>query len=626
MLLDKNLCVIITDFGFANQFSSAKDDLMSTSCGSPCYAAPELVISEGLYVGSAVDIWSCGVILYAMLCGYLPFDDDPANPDGDNINLLYKYILNTPLAFPDYVSAEARDLLSKMLVPDPAKRCTMEDIMSHPWLSAHRALFEKSLEDLEHDAMSLADLPLSVTEPPLSPTPNHTRRNTVPAGFDISNNSGQYVNDAVVPTAITEQSEQGIATDEQPIADQTVPKEMEEKEKQQQQQQEEEEAVYEPEREQDEMQYQKEHEEQQQQQQREDVQPEAKTAQEELAVDEEDKMQVDTPEEKPVEEDKQEQKEASSSETEPHDVSSIDLGASTHTDSDSTKENAGDEAARPQSPRKRNTDRILSFLTPSASSNRRSNRPFSMSGDHQTHSTLANSILHAKFLSSTQRADGKLNSAPPPSTAAAARASGVGPGTGSVSTPYQHQKPLPPSPSVTQQHSPQPTVGASHPVRGTRRKALSLLVNPLSDTEKARRSTSVRPTIKTPRMTPPKEEDEPKPSVSEHSTAQLPPSPTSPTIKHRSAGKKLMDWFKKKPISKYTKAVSKQTLKSHCTKNRHKAQRKPVSRTTTGSLRHGLQRRQVARTPWCSRSACTNVAVPAASILRSETDTIVYGH
>ncbi|CAG8521529.1 4395_t:CDS:2, partial [Scutellospora calospora] len=85
-------------FGFANQFNGAHDDLMATSCGSPCYAAPELVISEGLYVGSAVDIWSCGVILYAMLSGYLPFDDDPSNPDGDNINLLYKYIINTPLA------------------------------------------------------------------------------------------------------------------------------------------------------------------------------------------------------------------------------------------------------------------------------------------------------------------------------------------------------------------------------------------------------------------------------------------------------------------------------------------------------------------------------------------------
>jgi len=70
---------------------------MQISCRSPSYATPELVVSEGLYIGSAVDIWSRGVTLYAMLTGYLPFDDDPANPDRDNINLLYKYIINTPL-------------------------------------------------------------------------------------------------------------------------------------------------------------------------------------------------------------------------------------------------------------------------------------------------------------------------------------------------------------------------------------------------------------------------------------------------------------------------------------------------------------------------------------------------
>ena len=119
LLLDRNRNVIITDFGFANNFGDKRDDLMATSCGSPCYAAPELVVQDGLYAGSAVDVWSCGVILYAMLAGYLPFDDDPANPDGDNINLLYKYIMATPLSFPDYIPAEPRDLLSKMLYQLP---------------------------------------------------------------------------------------------------------------------------------------------------------------------------------------------------------------------------------------------------------------------------------------------------------------------------------------------------------------------------------------------------------------------------------------------------------------------------------------------------------------------------
>ncbi|CAG8486289.1 194_t:CDS:10 [Diversispora eburnea] len=133
LLLDRNRNIIITDFGFANQFNGVHDDLMATSCGSPCYAAPELVISEGLYVGSAVDIWSCG---------YLPFDDDPQNPEGDNINLLYKYIINTPLVFPEYVSSDARDLLRKMLVPDPTKRCDMQTIMSHRWIAQYASIFD----------------------------------------------------------------------------------------------------------------------------------------------------------------------------------------------------------------------------------------------------------------------------------------------------------------------------------------------------------------------------------------------------------------------------------------------------------------------------------------------------
>ena len=155
LLLDRNRNVIITDFGFANRFEHRTDDLMQTSCGSPCYAAPELVISEGAYVGSAVDIWSCGVILYAMLAGYLPFDDDPANPDGDNINLLYKYIVNTPLSFPEYISREARDLLGIMLQPDPQRRADLKHVMQHPWLAPFAHIFDKTVEDLETGAIEL---------------------------------------------------------------------------------------------------------------------------------------------------------------------------------------------------------------------------------------------------------------------------------------------------------------------------------------------------------------------------------------------------------------------------------------------------------------------------------------
>lgn len=141
LLLDKHKNIIITDFGFANSFKASADgsifDLMSTSCGSPCYAAPELVVSENKYVGQKVDVWSCGVILYAMLAGYLPFDDDPANPDGDNITQLYKYITSTPLTFPEYIQPMPRDLLRKILVPDPEKRVDLSTVRAHSWLSPH---------------------------------------------------------------------------------------------------------------------------------------------------------------------------------------------------------------------------------------------------------------------------------------------------------------------------------------------------------------------------------------------------------------------------------------------------------------------------------------------------------
>lgn len=98
-----------------------------------------------------------------MLAGYLPFDDDPANPEGDNINLLYKYITQTPLTFPEYVSAMARDLLRQILSishvflianlePKPEERMTLKAVKAHTWLYPHRALFRTPITDFEAQA------------------------------------------------------------------------------------------------------------------------------------------------------------------------------------------------------------------------------------------------------------------------------------------------------------------------------------------------------------------------------------------------------------------------------------------------------------------------------------------
>lgn len=140
LLLDKHKNIIISDFGFVNSYNRDRNDLMKTSCGSPCYAAPELVLTQLPYSGRKVDIWSLGVILYAMLSGYLPFDDDAENEDGADIVRLYNYICSTPLTFPEYVSPLARDLLRKIIVSDPEKRISMNEIRAHPWLAPHANL------------------------------------------------------------------------------------------------------------------------------------------------------------------------------------------------------------------------------------------------------------------------------------------------------------------------------------------------------------------------------------------------------------------------------------------------------------------------------------------------------
>ena len=94
ILLDENNNLRIADFGLSNKMFDGY--FLKTSCGSPNYAAPEL-ISDKLYIGEQVDIWSCGVILYALLCGSLPFDDE-------NIPNLFRKIKNGKFKIPSYLS------------------------------------------------------------------------------------------------------------------------------------------------------------------------------------------------------------------------------------------------------------------------------------------------------------------------------------------------------------------------------------------------------------------------------------------------------------------------------------------------------------------------------------------
>ena len=138
LLLTKNNLLKIIDFGLSHYHNTNSDLLLETPCGSPCYASPEMV--SGLrYDGYKIDIWACGVILFAMLCGYLPFENK------DN-NILFKKILECKVKFPEYLSKESKDLISKILVKDPNKRLSIKEIKNHPFYIKGKNLFHNNFE------------------------------------------------------------------------------------------------------------------------------------------------------------------------------------------------------------------------------------------------------------------------------------------------------------------------------------------------------------------------------------------------------------------------------------------------------------------------------------------------
>ncbi|KAK3871647.1 hypothetical protein Pcinc_023206 [Petrolisthes cinctipes] len=117
--------VKLTDFGFSNKFCPGQK--LETSCGSLAYSAPEILLGDS-YDAPAVDIWSLGVILYMLVCGHAPFQE--AN-DSETLTM----IMDCKYTIPEYVSQPCRSLIARMLIRDPGKRSTLEDIAGDPWLT-----------------------------------------------------------------------------------------------------------------------------------------------------------------------------------------------------------------------------------------------------------------------------------------------------------------------------------------------------------------------------------------------------------------------------------------------------------------------------------------------------------
>ncbi|XP_014501557.1 CBL-interacting serine/threonine-protein kinase 5 [Vigna radiata var. radiata] len=126
LLLDENEDLKVSDFGLSALPDQRRSDgMLVTPCGTPAYVAPEVLKKKG-YDGSKADIWSCGVILFALLSGYLPFQ-------GENVMRIYSKSFKADYAFPEWISPGARSLISNLLVVDPEKRYSIPDIMKDPW-------------------------------------------------------------------------------------------------------------------------------------------------------------------------------------------------------------------------------------------------------------------------------------------------------------------------------------------------------------------------------------------------------------------------------------------------------------------------------------------------------------
>lgn len=147
LLLDEDGNLKVTDFGLST-FSEhlRQDGLLHTTCGTPAYVAPEVIGRKG-YDGDKADIWSCGVILYVLLAGFLPFQDD-------NLMAMYKKIYRGDFKCPPWFSSDARRLITKLLDPNPSTRITISKIMDSPWFkkTIPKSMVTKEEQEFDFDS------------------------------------------------------------------------------------------------------------------------------------------------------------------------------------------------------------------------------------------------------------------------------------------------------------------------------------------------------------------------------------------------------------------------------------------------------------------------------------------
>ncbi|KAG8774805.1 hypothetical protein FRC12_001823 [Ceratobasidium sp. 428] len=156
VLLDEKCSVKLGDFGFTREYDKGK--LLDTFCGTTGYAAPEM-LSGKKYLGAEVDVWSLGIILYCLLVGTLPFDDDDEN-------IMRDKIIAGQYEIPDWLNPDAGDLISNILQQDPNKRYTISQILAHSWFTSPES------EDLTVTLPTVKEITPTEPQAPSHPSPH----------------------------------------------------------------------------------------------------------------------------------------------------------------------------------------------------------------------------------------------------------------------------------------------------------------------------------------------------------------------------------------------------------------------------------------------------------------------
>ncbi|KAJ6331922.1 hypothetical protein OIU76_010325 [Salix suchowensis] len=147
LLLDASGVLKVSDFGLSALPQQVREDgLLHTTCGTPNYVAPEVINNKG-YDGAKADLWSCGVILFVLMAGYLPFEES-------NLMALYKKIFKAEFTCPPWFSTSAKKLIKRILDPNPLTRITISELIENDWFKKgyKPPTFEKanvSLDDVD---------------------------------------------------------------------------------------------------------------------------------------------------------------------------------------------------------------------------------------------------------------------------------------------------------------------------------------------------------------------------------------------------------------------------------------------------------------------------------------------